>query len=240
VTPNDALSLNFVSKLKTQTKKGFKMKKGTAFWISPSGDIHLVQERHIDFVANNVELFGITLDEYRNYFSNHNEEIGIEGKAITEMFINFYKKGWILIKEDSSTGWVIELWVLYETYAKNLANWAKIHALNSGVFESTDVTIHIQKYSIENKKVNDTFHTSAKGLITGSTLQKLIHQAHRHSPAPLDAKVCQNCNSSYFAKYLGVLCLHPSNAIEGKKYSKISNWTSFTCEHFVNRISCKI
>ncbi len=56
--------------------------RGTiAFWIAPSGEIHLVKDTHIQYVIDHPELFQISLEALRRRYDDYGEEWGSEGQA---------------------------------------------------------------------------------------------------------------------------------------------------------------
>ena len=43
--------------------------------------IYTVDKKHINFIRDNLNLFGLKFEEYRDYFLKHHEKIGWEGKG---------------------------------------------------------------------------------------------------------------------------------------------------------------
>lgn len=121
------------------------MVEGDAYWISPNCDIYEVKTKHINFVGENPELFWITHNEYLNYFKKYSEPIGWEGYARKEMFNIFFENGWIRIRENSQTGWTIELWQLTDKAKENIALWGASFGVNGGKFNSTNIKVNCTK-----------------------------------------------------------------------------------------------
>ncbi|MDO3377177.1 hypothetical protein [Geoalkalibacter halelectricus] len=69
-----------------------------AFWIAPTGEIHLVEDTHIHYVIDHPELFQISLEELRRRYETHNEEWGSEGQARGETIRELVAGGWIRIR----------------------------------------------------------------------------------------------------------------------------------------------
>lgn len=73
--------------------------KGTiAFWIAPSGEIHLVKDTHIQYVIEHPELFELSLEELRRRYDLYDEDWGCEGQAREEIIRELVAGGWIRIR----------------------------------------------------------------------------------------------------------------------------------------------
>jgi len=76
--------------------------RGTiAFWIAPSGEIHLVKDTHIQYVIDHPELFQISLEALRRRYDDYGEEWGSEGQAREEKIRELVAEGWIRIRRYS-------------------------------------------------------------------------------------------------------------------------------------------
>jgi hypothetical protein len=80
----------------------------SAYWIAPNGDFNSVT-RHIDFISEHKEMFGLQQQEYLDYYKKYNEKIGIEGKTRIEIMTNAIKKGWVRTRCNDNTGWTIKV-----------------------------------------------------------------------------------------------------------------------------------
>jgi hypothetical protein len=99
------------------------MKKFTAYWISPEGDIFGVPRKHINFIRDNLSLFGITLDDYKEIYDKYQEKYGFEGNARREIMLKAIKQGWIRIRYKVNSGWTVELWEMNDKASENLDKW---------------------------------------------------------------------------------------------------------------------
>jgi hypothetical protein len=99
---------------------------GSAFWISPGGEIISVETTHIAEVIKTPELFGLTLAEMRDAYIRHEEPMGFEGNARAELMRQAFSRGWIRIRHRLRTGWTVELEELTSPVRAQLANWARM------------------------------------------------------------------------------------------------------------------
>jgi|GEM_PF-3700076 len=95
-----------------------------AFWLSPDKEIYPVV-KHISFISDNLELFGLSRTEYHSYFERHKEPYGFEGKARNEIVQKVIEQGWIRLRNYKNKGWVCELWIYNKEAKVNLRNWLK-------------------------------------------------------------------------------------------------------------------
>ena len=103
------------------------MKKAPAYWISPAGKILSVQvgKRHIDFIIQNPEQFGLTREEVEERYARHQEAMGREGTAREELILTSIKNGWIRIRRYAHPDhWKINVLQLNENTRDILASWA--------------------------------------------------------------------------------------------------------------------
>ncbi len=78
-----------------------------AFWIIPKRYLNTAQTpvpvvkiTHIDFVTENPEMFGLTLDEIKETYDKYGEKLRFEGKARVEIIYNLLQKGFVRIRKD--------------------------------------------------------------------------------------------------------------------------------------------
>lgn len=72
-----------------------------AYWISPSGDLIEVDDKHISTIKQNPEIFGLTYDYIKGLYDKYGERYNWEGKAREELITNLLKRGWIRIRNYS-------------------------------------------------------------------------------------------------------------------------------------------
>ena len=80
-----------------------------AFFISPTGELIWVEERHIRTVIRDPERFGLTGDEIAAVYKRHGERLGLEGNARKEILTSLIRKGWIRIRRYPDQCWVINI-----------------------------------------------------------------------------------------------------------------------------------
>lgn len=100
------------------------LNKANAFWLSPQKEIFPVS-RHISFMSENLEMFGLTRVQYNAYFDKYKEPYGFEGKARVELMQIAFELGWIRLRNYYNQGWVCELWALDKHSKSNLRSWMK-------------------------------------------------------------------------------------------------------------------
>ena len=101
-----------------------RIKIEDGYWLSPENDIFPVV-RHIDFILENLEKFGLTRQEYISVFQKYHEKLGFEGNARKELMENAMKRGWIRLRNRTNLGFVCELWEYNESAKANVSNWVQ-------------------------------------------------------------------------------------------------------------------
>lgn len=148
------------------------MAQGKAYWISPKNKIYDVPTRHVDFIVQNLQLFGLTYEEYAEYFKKHNEKFGWEGKGREELFIDLFKKGWIRIREWSDKGWSVEIWELTKWEEGAIFDWCAKFGLNEARFSTKKVNIHIIKLQQAKKPQHMwMIETNINDILTGKIFE---------------------------------------------------------------------
>ncbi len=95
-----------------------------AYWLSPKGKVHEVNQTHIMFILDNPELFKTTKIDLVEVYKKYKEKIGWEGKAREEILTEALKKGWVRIRDYGNNGWSLQVWEL-DNYTKNVIwKWA--------------------------------------------------------------------------------------------------------------------
>ncbi len=78
-----------------------------AFWIIPKKYLNTAQTpvptveiTHIDFVIQNPEMFGLTLDQIQETYDKYGEKLRFEGKARDEIIYDLLQKGFVRVTTD--------------------------------------------------------------------------------------------------------------------------------------------
>jgi hypothetical protein len=131
--------------------------KADAFWLSPDKEIFPVS-RHISFMSENLEMFGLSREQYNAYFDKYKEPYGFEGKARDELMQVAFERGWIRLRNYINKGWICELWVMDKHSKTNLRSWVKKYffaELNLVGYHLAKIEVHeISKY-IEGMKESE-------------------------------------------------------------------------------------
>ena len=69
-----------------------------AYWLSPDGKAIPVDERHIHYVIQAPEKFGLDSDYIKSIYKKHKEKMFTEGNAREEIIVGLMRKGWIRIR----------------------------------------------------------------------------------------------------------------------------------------------
>jgi hypothetical protein len=69
-----------------------------AFWLAPDGTPYLVPMTHIQFVIENPDLFGVSLEDLRRRYVQYDEPWGCEGIAREEAICDLVRQGWTRIR----------------------------------------------------------------------------------------------------------------------------------------------
>lgn len=150
------------------------MAQGKAYWISPKNKTYNVPTKHIVFVVQNFELFGLTRETYNEYYDKYGERYGFEGKAREELFIDLFKKGWIRIREWADRGWSVELWEFDKWEKDCIFDWAAKFGMNEAKFSTKKVNIHIIKLQQAKKPQHQwLIETTINDILTGKILEKI-------------------------------------------------------------------
>jgi hypothetical protein len=130
--------------------------KAEAYWISPEGIIHEVGGKHILFISQHKEMFGLSEEDYYSCFDKYEEPYGFEGKAREELMRNALSNGWIRCRyRPDNHYWVIELYELSENTILYLSKWARYISDQEDI-HNTMVVINMLKYydsEIHKKKI---------------------------------------------------------------------------------------
>ena len=133
-----------------------------AYWLSPTFEIFEVKQKHINFISENVEKFGLTRVDYNLTFKKYNEPFGFEGKARNELMENAFKKGWIRLRNRVNQGYVCELWEYNKSAKANVLNWVQNILMKSDAYVSNsmfELEIHeVSKFIVNGKDSNWKFN----------------------------------------------------------------------------------
>ena len=81
-----------------------------AHWVSPSGKIIPVKDKHIITVSEKPRMYGTTIDKMKKEYEKYGETFPTdEGKAREKIMTDIVKRGWIRTRITPRTGqWVAE------------------------------------------------------------------------------------------------------------------------------------
>ncbi|HQO40482.1 MAG TPA: hypothetical protein PK986_08435 [Spirochaetota bacterium] len=83
------------------------------YWVSPAGEIHLLETKHIDMVFDMPELFGLDIEYIKSVFNRYDEEYRTEANARREILIMLFEKGWIRARRyRRPAGWTVNVYSL--------------------------------------------------------------------------------------------------------------------------------
>ena len=103
--------------------------KHEAYWISPRGRILPVTGQvvtHIRAVIKTPSQFGLSREAILKAYRNHQEPLGLEGKARQEIMAGLLKKGWIRIRYvPRGQYFTIQAWTIEKPRLKHLRVWAR-------------------------------------------------------------------------------------------------------------------
>ena len=97
--------------------------KADAYFISPSGKIKIVNDRHIHEIYNNPDKFGITKEEIDKIYKKWKEPPFTEGNAREEIIKKLLANGWIRIRKYQNF-WSINVNKLGTRQKEYLYDWA--------------------------------------------------------------------------------------------------------------------
>ena len=122
------------------------MKYEKAYWISPDSKIIQVEISHIQKVLQMPEAFNLTRQFLEEKYKEHNEKLGLEGKAREEIMTTLLNDGWIRIRLKSRPDyWIIQLKSYSKIESKSIIKWAKLMLKNN----YADIYSEIRIYKFE-------------------------------------------------------------------------------------------
>lgn len=98
--------------------------QGSAFFISPKGEIIRTPIKHITAVIRNPEKFGLNRDVIEFIHRQYGEKIGQEGKAREQILISLFNQEWIRIREYRNF-WTVNVKKLTSKVKQYLQKWAQ-------------------------------------------------------------------------------------------------------------------
>lgn len=120
--------------------------KAEAYWISSEGAIHEVPLKHINFISQHKEFFGLSEQDYYSCFDKYKEPYGFEGYAREELMRKAFSNGWIRCRfRPVYHYWIIELLELTENIRLHLSQWARYMSDDENQI-NTKVKISQMKY----------------------------------------------------------------------------------------------
>jgi len=105
---------------------------GPGFWISPDGQIYRVETSHIAYVIKHPEKFELSKTAILDTYSKHDEPLGLEGNARTEIIKSLVNSGWIRIRLYLNKNGSITVWELRAREIIHLKVFAR-NILASGI-----------------------------------------------------------------------------------------------------------
>jgi len=139
-----------------------------AFFISPNGEIEPVPHRHILTIAEDPQLFGLTVDDIKTVYKKHKEDVGWEGYARNEIILDLLKKDWVRLRFTTKSGtWRLQIHEeLNEKLKKNILGFCqkiKKGEITNSVHRTADPQIEIHDTN-ENIIFNESLDDSIKFL----------------------------------------------------------------------------
>lgn len=123
-----------------------------AYWISPKGEIMVVQRgKHISDVIAYPEKFGFNKEFIEYVYNFYNEKIGTEGKAREQIMITLFNKGWVRIRRYKNF-WSINVKRLAGKTKDYVTIWAKKVLKGLNGFKEDDYYIDV-KIDQKNKPI---------------------------------------------------------------------------------------
>lgn len=98
---------------------------GPGFFISPKGQIILVENSHIRAVIKNPELFRLSKAYIKSMYKKHGEKIGIEGKAREEILRRVMGNGWIRLRRHPNRYWSVQTGMVTVESMGFIQRWAR-------------------------------------------------------------------------------------------------------------------
>ena len=102
------------------------MLNSKAYWITPENEIlDIGLGTHIEMIIKHPELFGLTKENISSIYQEHNELMGIEGKARYQIIMHLLANGFIRIRLYPNQYWSISASQWDKRTQKALSKWAK-------------------------------------------------------------------------------------------------------------------
>ncbi|MCX6152594.1 MAG: hypothetical protein NT007_00380 [Candidatus Kapabacteria bacterium] len=95
------------------------------YWIHPAGEIIQIQDEKTHFIRDNLELFGISLDEYEKLLYKYSPKGYLSYQADIDLQEMVIENGWIWISCFAES-WKVELWDWDQKSKVHFANWLKL------------------------------------------------------------------------------------------------------------------
>ena len=103
-----------------------------AFFISPNGDLVMVEGTHIGTIMKNPNKFGTTTPAIRKVYERYREKPGVEGAARAEIISQLVCQGWTRIRRYPNRYWSIQAKELNRKMKDWLYAWA--NTIQDGVW----------------------------------------------------------------------------------------------------------
>jgi hypothetical protein len=72
--------------------------RNNGYWVYSEDIFDVSKNTHIQFMIDNPELFGLSLNEIALVYNKYNEKLGIEARAREDLIKVAAKRGWIRIR----------------------------------------------------------------------------------------------------------------------------------------------
>jgi len=96
-----------------------------AYWISPSGAIIDVEQRHINTIISHPDKFGLNRTDIEKLYKKYKEPMGHEGKAREEIMQGLLKKGWVRLRYIARNDkWILQTSKLSSRVKDYIFDWA--------------------------------------------------------------------------------------------------------------------
>ena len=101
------------------------MTRGPGFFISPEGEITLIETTHIRTVIKNPEAFGLSRDYVESKYMKHGEKTGLERNARDEILRRVLRNGCIRLRRHPNRCWSVQTGTVTDIKRKFINQWAR-------------------------------------------------------------------------------------------------------------------
>ena len=112
------------------------MKRGPGFFISPEGEVTLLETTHIRTITKNPELFGLSRSYIESKYMKHSEKTTIEGNAREEILRRVLRNGWIRLRRHTNRYWSVQTGTVTGEKKRLIQRWAR--KILAGIYGYTE------------------------------------------------------------------------------------------------------